>query len=129
MPISSAKTAFVFVYERFNLLGCHLVDISCNNSERLKISKQINCSAKRPALAITSSPDSRMFRSAIVTAAIPDEHATAPTPFSMEAILFSKDVTVGLPIRVGVAGSSVVEHLFKLFGRAVRKCTDLINGS
>lgn len=84
---------------------------------------------KRPALAITSSPDSRMFRSAIVTAAIPDEHATAPTPFSMEAILFSKDVTVGLPIRVGVAGSSVVEHLFKLFGRAVRKCTDLINGS
>ena len=54
---------------------------------------------KRPALAITSSPDSRMFRSAIVTAAIPDEHATAPTPFSMEAILFSKDVTVGLPIR------------------------------
>ena len=45
---SLGKDCFCFfVYERFNLLGCHLVDISCNNSERLKISKQINCSAKK----------------------------------------------------------------------------------
>ena len=52
----------------------------------------------KPAPTIISSPDSNILRSAIVTAAIPDEHATAPAPFSRAAILVSNEVTVGLPI-------------------------------
>ena len=51
-------------------------------------------------LAITSSPDCKMFKSDIVTAAMPDEQAMAPMPFSRDAMRLSKESVVGFPMRV-----------------------------
>ena len=44
--------------------------------------------------------ETKLNQSDIVTAAMPDEHATAPTPFSSVFIRFSKAATVGLLILV-----------------------------
>ncbi len=41
-----------------------------------------------------------MFKSEIVTAAMPEEHATAPIPFSSDAMRRSKESFVGFAMRV-----------------------------
>ena len=54
----------------------------------------------KAVLAITSSPDCKMFKSESVTAAMPEEQATAPMPFSSDAMRLSKESVVGFPMRV-----------------------------
>ena len=61
---------------------------------------------------MTSSPASRMFSNAIVTAAIPEEQATAPMPFSIEATLRSKESTVGLLILVYANPAALLLNTF-----------------
>ena len=100
-PISSAKTALVLLF----IIGAISSFVTCFTNLVLipnaaRSPKRSIVPPKRPAPHIISSPASRMFRSDIVTAAMPDEHATAPTPFSRVFIRFSKAATVGLLILV-----------------------------
>ena len=101
LPISSVNTAFVFS------LSCErTLSAVTSVTKRVVIpnaSKSWNKSIvppNNPALAMTSSPARKMFRSEIVTAAIPEEHATAPIPFSSEETRRSKESVVGFPILV-----------------------------
>ena len=100
-PIVSAKISLVFsVISASKASGLFSLTYFTEIPKGFRSSNSSTVPPYSPQAATISSPACRMFRNALVSAAIPEAHATLPIPSSSIVTLFSKDSTVGLLILV-----------------------------